>query len=247
MDNTENKYSARLIVVTSVFITCLVISNIIAVKVIRVAGLNLPAAIIIFPISYIFGDVLTEVYGYRTARKVIWLGFICNLFAVLAMWLGGLLPVSSDWYIGGYAPADAQHAYDAILGYTPRLLVASFTGYLMGEFANSFVLAKMKIFTKGRWLWTRTIGSTFVGQLLDSGMFILIAFYGNPYINLGTMVVTHWLVKTAYEALATPFTYVIVGYLKRKEGIDTYDYQTNFNPLLIFPFSLFNRRKVSEQ
>jgi uncharacterized integral membrane protein (TIGR00697 family) len=240
MNNTDNKYSARFIVVTGIFITCLVISNIIAVKVIRVAGLNLPAAIVIFPISYIFGDILTEVYGYRTARKVIWLGFLCNLFAVLAMWLGGLLPSAPFW--------GNQDSYQTILGYTPRLLVASFAGYLLGEFTNSFVLAKLKIATKGRWLWTRTIGSTFVGQLLDSGVFILIAFAGNMgWGALGTMVVTHWLVKTGYEALATPFTYMIVGYLKKKEGIDTYDYKTNFNPLLVFPFSLLTRRKASEQ
>ena len=236
----DNKYSARFIVVTGVFITCLVISNIIAVKVIRVAGLNLPAAIVIFPISYIFGDILTEVYGYRTTRKVIWLGFLCNLFAVLAMWLGGLLPSAPFW--------GNQDAYQTILGYTPRLLVASFAGYLLGEFTNSFVLAKMKIATRGRWLWTRTIGSTLVGQLLDSGVFILIAFSGTMgWGALGTMVVTHWLVKTGYEALATPFTYMIVGYLKKKEGIDTYDYKTNFNPLLVFPFSLLSRRKASQE
>jgi uncharacterized integral membrane protein (TIGR00697 family) len=246
----ENKYSAKFIVVTGVFITCLIISNIIAVKVIRVAGLNLPAAIVIFPISYIFGDILTEVYGYHTARKVIWLGFLCNLFAVLAMWLGGLLPSMPFWDANGAysTPAEAQHAYDAILGFTPRLLAASFAGYLLGEFTNSFVLAKMKIATKGRWLWTRTIGSTLVGQLLDSGVFILIAFSGiMGWGALGTMVVTHWLVKTGYEALATPFTYMIVGYLKRKEGVDTYDYKTNFNPLLVFPFSLLSRRKASQE
>lgn len=236
----DNKYSARFIVVTGVFITCLIISNIIAVKIITVGGRNLPAAIIIFPISYIFGDILTEVYGYRTARKVIWLGFLCNLLAVIAIWLGGLLPSASFW--------NNQDAYQKILGFTPRLLAASFTGYLLGEFANSFVLAKMKILTKGRWLWTRTIGSTLVGQALDSGMFILIAFSGlMGWGALGIMILTHWLVKTGYEALATPFTYMIVGYLKKKEGIDTYDYKTNFNPFLVFPFSLLSRRKASEQ
>ena len=236
----ENKYSSRFIMVTAIFITCLIISNIIAAKVIRVAGLNLPAAIIIFPISYIFGDVLTEVYGYRTARKVIWLGFLCNLFAVLSMWLGGLLPSAPFW--------NGQEAYQTILGYTPRLLAASFAGYLLGEFSNSFVLAKLKIATKGRWLWTRTIGSTFVGQLLDSGVFILIAFSNTmPWGALGTMVVTHWLVKTGYEALATPLTYLVVGHLKKKEGFDTYDRETNFNPFLVFPFNLLSRRKISEQ
>lgn len=236
----ESKYSHRFIIVSAVFITCLIVSNIIAVKVISVAGLNLPAAIIIFPISYIFGDILTEVYGYRNARKVIWLGFLCNIFAVAAIWLGGLLPSAPFW--GG------QDAYHTILGYTPRLLAASLAGYLLGEFTNSFILAKLKIATKGRWLWTRTIGSTFAGQLLDSGAFILIAFSGTMgWGALGTMIITHWLVKTGYEALATPFTYMIVGHLKKKEGLDTYDHKTNFNPFLVFPFSLLSRKKASEQ
>ena len=235
----DNKYSARFVAVTGIFITCLIVSNIIAVKLITVGGRNLPAAIIIFPISYIFGDILTEVYGYRTARKVIWLGFLCNLFAVIAIWLGGLLPSSPFW--------TNQAAYKAILGFTPRLLAASFVGYLLGEFANSFVLAKMKIATKGRWLWTRTIGSTFVGQALDSGLFILIAFSGiMGWDALGIMVLTHWLVKTGYEVLATPFTYWLVGYLKKKEGVDTYDYGTNFNPFLVFPFSLLSKFKVNK-
>ncbi len=235
----DNKYSARFVAVTGIFITCLIISNIIAVKIISVGGRSLPAAIIIFPISYIFGDILTEVYGYRTARKVIWLGFLCNLFAVIAIWLGGLLPSASFW--------QGQAAYKTILGFTPRLLAASFIGYLAGEFANSFVLAKMKIATKGRWLWTRTIGSTFVGQALDSGLFILIAFsHTMPWGALGIMVLTHWLVKTGYEALATPFTYWLVGYLKKKEGVDTYDYDTNFNPLLVFPWNLPGRGKADK-
>ena len=245
----DNKYSARFVAVTGIFITCLIVSNIIAVKIISVGGRNLPAAIIIFPISYIFGDILTEVYGYRTARKVIWLGFLCNLLAVIAMWLGGLLPSAGFWNANGAytTPAEAQHAYNAILGFTPRLLAASFIGYLAGEFANSFVLAKMKILTKGRWLWTRTIGSTFVGQALDSGLFILIAFSGiMGWGALGIMVLTHWLVKTGYEALATPFTYWLVGYLKKKEGVDTYDYDTNFNPFLVFPFSLLSKFKTNK-
>ena len=137
---------------------------------VSVFGLVLPAAIVIFPISYIFGDVLTEVYGYRQARRVIWLGFGCNLIAVVAIWLGQVLPAASFW--------DGQAAYERILGYTPRLLIASFLAYLVGEFANSFVLAKMKIVTNGRWLWTRTIGSTLVGQGLDSLVFITLAFVG---------------------------------------------------------------------
>jgi hypothetical protein len=219
------KVSFRLIIVACIFVTCLITANIIAVKLISVGGLVLPAAIVIFPVSYIFGDILTEVYGYRWARRVIWLGFFCNLLAVLAIWVGGLLPALNS---------DVQVAYGRILGYAPRLLAASFCAYLVGEFANSVVLAKMKIWTKGRWLWTRTIGSTVVGEGLDSLLFITIAFAGTqPWALLGTIIITHWLVKTGYEVAATPLTYAIVGHLKRKEGIDTYDYGTNFNPLSI--------------
>ena len=220
------KTSQWFLLSVGVFITLLVTANIMAVKLVDVFGLILPAAVIIFPISYIFGDILTEVYGYRQARRVIWLGFFCNLLAVIAIWLGQILPPASFW--------DGQAAYERILGYTPRLLVASFLAYLVGEFANSFILAKMKIGTQGRWLWTRTIGSTLVGEGLDSLVFISLAFFGEmPLDALGIAIVTQWLFKTAYETLATPLTYAIVAFLKRKEGLDVYDYDTNFNPLLI--------------
>jgi uncharacterized integral membrane protein (TIGR00697 family) len=219
------KKSTWFVFVVAIFITCLITANIIAVKLISVWGMLLPAAIIIFPISYIAGDVLTEVYGYRQARRVIWLGFFCNLILVVAIWIGQLLPSASFW--------DGQSAYERILGYTPRLLVASFLAYLIGEFANSFVLAKMKIATKGRWLWTRTIGSTLVGQGLDSLVFITLAFIGTiPAGGLAIAIVTQWLVKTAYETAATPLTYAVVNFLKRREGVDVYDYDTRFNPLL---------------
>jgi len=212
--------------VAGVFITCLITANIMAVKLINLFGLVLPAAVIIFPVSYIAGDVLTEVYGYRQARRVIWLGFVMNALAVSALWLGGLLPPASFW--------DGQESYQRILGYTPRLLLASFIAYLAGEFANSFVLAKMKIATRGRWLWTRTIGSTLVGQGLDSAIFITLAFIGTmPISVLGAAVVTQWLVKSVYETAATPLTYGAVIFLKNKEGLDTYDYHTGFNPFAL--------------
>ncbi len=228
--------SQRFLIVAAVFITCLITANIIAVKLIawaveplRLGGLQfpapLPAAIIIFPLSYIFGDILTEVYGYRQARKVIWLGFFCNLIAVIAFWVAGQIPALDS---------GVQNAYDRILGYTPRLLAASFLAYLVGEFANSFVLAKMKVKTRGRFLWSRTIGSTLVGQGLDASVFILIAFGGTmSWAIVGSIILTHWLVKTGYEVVATPFTYMIVNYLKRKEGVDTYDYDIDFNPFLV--------------
>jgi len=216
--------SYRLVVIAAIFVTCLITANTIAVKVISLGPFILPAAIIIFPLSYIFGDILTEVYGYRWARRIIWLGFLCNLIFVIFAWVGQILPPAPFW--------EGQGAYESILGYTPRLLAASFVGYLVGEFANSFVLAKMKILTQGRWLWSRTIGSTIVGQGLDSLVFIIIAFAGTPSFML-IMILYHWLAKTVIEAIATPFTYAVVNFLKKKEAIDTYDYQTNFNPFAI--------------
>ena len=216
--------SHRFVVITTIFVTCLITANIIAVKVISLGSVFLPAAIIVFPISYIFGDILTEVYGYRWARRVIWLGFLCNLIFVFFAWVGLKLPPASFW--------EGQAAYKSILGYTPRLLVASFSGYLVGEFVNSFILAKMKIRTKGRWLWARTIGSTVVGQGLDTTIFIIIAFIGTTSFA-PIMILYHWLAKTAIEVLATPFTYATVNFLKKKEGIDTYDYKTSFNPFTI--------------
>jgi uncharacterized integral membrane protein (TIGR00697 family) len=217
--------SHRFVIVAAIFVTCLITANIIAVKPIDI-GLPtaLPAAIVIFPLSYIFGDIITEVYGYRWARRVIWLGFFCNLVFVFFAWIGGLLP--SDPFWGG------QGAYQSILGYTPRILAASFLGYLAGEFSNSFIMAKMKIRTRGRWLWTRTISSTVVGQGLDSSIFLTIAYIGMGWFT-PLMILFHWLMKVGIEAAATPFTYAIVGYLKKKEGIDTYDYDTKFNPLLV--------------
>ena len=218
--------SHRFVVVAALFVTCLITANIIIAKQISIDGIILPAAIIIFPLSYIIGDILTEVYGYKQARRVIWLGFLCNLVAVLAIWIGKILPPAPVF--------EAQDAYESILGSTPRFLLASFTAYLAGEFTNSFVLSKMKIITKGRWLWTRTIGSTLVGQGVDTVVVLTIAFAGVlPLSVLGIMILSHWLVKSAYEAIATPLTYVVVGYLKRKEGIDTYDYGVDFNPLRV--------------
>jgi queuosine precursor transporter len=225
-DAGNSRYSGWFVFVVVVFTTCLITANIIAVKLIRVFGLVLPAAIVIFPLSYVFGDVLTEVYGYRQTRYVIWLGFLCNAIVVLAIWLGQILPAASFW--------EGQAAYERILGYTPRLLAASVLAYLVGEFANAFVLAKMKIATHGRWLWTRTIGSTLVGQALDSAVFITLAFAGTiPEGMLISSIVTQWLVKSAYEAVVTPFTYWIVAFLKKREGLDVYDRDTRFNPLLL--------------
>jgi uncharacterized integral membrane protein (TIGR00697 family) len=219
------KVSFWFVVTAALFVTCLLTANIIAVKLIVLLGFLVPAGIIIFPLSYLFGDVLTEVYGYGAARRVIWLGFACNLLAVIAIVLGGLAPAAPFWH--------DQAAYETILGFTPRLLLASFTAYLVGEFANSFVLAKLKIATRGRWLWTRTIGSTLIGEGLDTVIFISIAFWGiiPPPLML-TAILTQWVFKVLYEVVATPLTYLVVGFLKRREHLDTYDYRTNFSPVL---------------
>jgi len=216
--------SHRLVIITALFVTCLITANIIAVKVVSLGPVILPAAIFIFPLSYIFGDVLTEVYGYRLARRVIWLGFLCNLIFVFFAWVGQILPPAPFW--------EAQAAYQRILGYTWRLLAASFLGYLVGEFANSYIMARMKVMTRGRWLWSRTIGSTVVGQGLDTVIFVTVAYIGTASF-MPIIILYHWLAKTAIEALATPFTYAIVNSIKKREAIDTFDYETNFNPFLL--------------
>jgi uncharacterized integral membrane protein (TIGR00697 family) len=226
MEQSTQRYSTPFVVIAAVFATTLVVSNIIAVKIAGFAGLTISVSFVLFPISYIFGDILTEVYGYAAARRVIWLGFACNVLAVIAIWLGQILPSASFW--------ENQAAYETILGATPRLLVSSFIAYLFGEFLNSFVLAKLKVATAGRWLWLRTITSTVVGQGVDSVIFITLAFVGTMAGgDLARTIVTQWLAKSAYEALATPLTYAAVGYLKRLEGVDTYDRDTNFNPLSV--------------
>lgn len=217
----------------AVFVTTLIISNIIAVKIVLVFGLALPAAVILFPLAYIFGDILTEVYGYAKARRAIWTGFFCNLIAVIAIWIGGWLPPAPFWNAGFLDnPSEAQLAYQAILGFTPRLLAASFLAYLVGEFLNAFVLAKLKVRTAGRFLWVRTITSTLVGQGADSAVFISAAFWGifAPG-DLLTAILSQWGFKVAYETLATPLTYLVVNALKRSEKVDFFDRDTDFNPL----------------
>lgn len=222
--STHGGYSRWFVIIVAVFVTCLITANVTAVKLVDLFGFVLPAGVVIFPVSYIAGDVLTEVYGFRRARQVIWLGFFCNLIAVLAIWVGGLLPAAPVW--------DGQGAYERILGYTPRLLFASFLAYLVGEFANSMVLSKMKVATNGRWLWSRTIGSTLVGQALDSLVFVGVAFLGTvPPAVIISAVVAQWTLKSLYEIAVTPLTYLTVNHLKRTEGVDVYDRDVSLNPL----------------
>ena len=216
--------SWRFIACAALFVTCLLTANTIAAKLVTLGGLTLTAGVVIFPLSYVLGDVLTEVWGYAVARRVIWLGFACNAVMVGAVWLGGELPPAPFW--------KGQAAYQEILGQAPRILVASFAAYLVGEFANAFVLAKLKVATEGRWLWVRTIGSTVVGQALDSLVFVTLAFAGTvPAGVVAGIVGAQWTIKVAYEAAVTPLTYAAVAWLKAREGIDTFDDHTDFNPL----------------
>ncbi|MFL2655761.1 MAG: queuosine precursor transporter [Alphaproteobacteria bacterium] len=220
---TRNEVSSLFMIITVAFVTCLIVSNITAVKLITLGNIILPGAIVVFPITYIISDVLTEVYGYRRARRVIWVGFAANILAVGTFIIVGMLPAASFW--------EDQKAYDTILGATPRILVASLIAYLVGEFTNSYVLSKLKIMTNGRFLWVRTIGSTIIGQSLDSTIFILVAFTGIlPNNVLFMTILVQVLAKTAYEFVATPITYLVVGWLKRVEKIDAFDRNISFNP-----------------
>lgn len=205
------------------FVSVLLISNVASTKIVDLKYFTFDGGTLLFPLSYIFGDILTEVYGYKRSRGVIWLGFFMALLMSVVFIVVGKLPAAGDW--------NNQAAYDAILGLTPRIVLASLTAYFFGEFSNSFILAKMKVWTKGKWLWTRTIGSTLIGQLVDSTIFILIAFAGIlPNSLLFTLIISNYLFKTGIEILFTPITYKIVKFLKVKEAEDYYDKDTNFNP-----------------
>ncbi len=225
--------------IMAVFVTVLVVSNIASSAKIVDWGFSLfgvrmafDAGTILFPVSYIFGDILTEVYGYRRSRRVIWTGFACLALSAFVFWIVSILPGDADWqrYAG-------EAAYNAILGgmSTGGIVLASLAGYWTGEFTNSFTLAKMKILTNGRWLWTRTIGSTLVGELVDTVVFVVVAsaFGVFPWSLFLTLSLTNYLFKCSVEALMTPVTYVIVGKLKRVESEDYYDRGTNFNPFIV--------------
>ena len=233
------RFTGSFIIVVALFITVLITSNIIAVKPITILPIQwfgdpaiiLPASIIIFPISYIVGDVLTEVYGFRVARGVIWLGFAMNLVVVIALWLTGLLPGAFFW-----GDSD-QGSYSRILGLVPGIVVASFIAYLVGEFSNSTVLALLKYKMQGRLLFVRTIGSTIVGQGLDSFIFIYIAFgvFGDwSGTALFGAALAQWIVKILYESVATPLTYLVVNFMKRVEEMDVTDAPRSLHPLGIF-------------
>jgi uncharacterized integral membrane protein (TIGR00697 family) len=213
--------------VMAAFVTVLLCSNLIgAAKLSTLFGVTFGSGILFFPISYIFNDVLTEVYGYARARKVVWAGFGAMIFASFMSYVVVNLPPASGW--------NDQPAYQAVFGSTWRIVAASILAFFMGEFANSFVLAKMKLLTNGRFLWMRTIGSTVVGEAVDSAVFYPLAFLGiwsNEQVV--TVMMTNYILKCAWEAVITPFTYLVVNFLKRAENEDYYDRDTNFTPFSI--------------
>jgi hypothetical protein len=205
------------------FVSVLLISNVASTKIVDLKWFVFDGGTLLFPLSYIFGDILTEVYGYKKTRAVIWLGFFMALLMSLVFIVVGKLPAADGW--------NNQNAYDLILGLTPRIVFASLVAYTCGEFSNSYILAKMKIWTKGKMLWARTIGSTLVGEFFDSIIFIVIAFSGIlPNSLLVTLIISNYIFKILIEILFTPFTYKIVNFLKKKENEDYYDIDTNFNP-----------------
>ena len=210
--------------VMAAFVTILLCSNVIgAAKVCTVWGFTFGAGILFFPISYIFGDILTEVYGYARARKVVWAGFAAIIFASFMSWVVVTLPPAAAW--------NDQGAYQTVFGQTPRIVFASLAAFFAGEFMNSYVLAKMKIFTSGKYLWTRTIGSTIVGEGVDSLVFYPLAFLGVWENHLVvTVMITNYVIKVVWETIITPVTYQVVGFLKRAEQEDYYDYDTDFTP-----------------
>jgi uncharacterized integral membrane protein (TIGR00697 family) len=236
MERREYRY---FYLVTAFFVTILVVSNVASSAKIIDWGFSIlkvrlafDAGTILFPMSYIFGDILTEVYGYKNSRRVIWTGFGCLALSSIVFWLVRIMPGEGTWeqYAG-------QASYDAILGgmSTGGIVIASLLGYWSGEFTNSFTLAKMKILTSGRWLWTRTIGSTIVGELVDTGVFVAVAsFFGVfPWSLFMTLVLTNYLFKVGVEVVMTPATYLSVHSLKKAENEDYYDYHTDFNPFTV--------------
>ena len=221
----QDQISRLFMCIGIIFVACLLLSNLIAGKMWAVTdSITLPAAVILFPVTYILGDVFTEVYGFKKARFVIWSGFAMSFFAVL-IYLAVIAPPHPGFWEG-------QSAYETVMGTTPRVAVASFAGYLFGEFSNSMVLSKLKVATKGKKLWVRTILSTVVGEGFDSVIFIMISFWGTMENSVVLkMILFQYLFKVCYEIIFTPVTYAVVRWVKKKEGIDTFDYNIKYNVL----------------
>ena len=223
--NEKKTVSQTFMTIAVIYVTCLLLSNIIAGKMWAVTeSITLPAAVILFPITYIFGDIFTEVYGFKNARTIIWLGFGCSFFAVVIYLVTIALPHPGFW--------ENQDAYAVVMGTTPRVAAASFIGYLFGEFSNSMILSKLKVATKGKKLWIRTILSTLVGEGFDSVIFVTVSFWGTmDNATALRMILFQYLFKVCYEIIFTPVTYAVVHWLKRVEGVDTFDYDIKYSVL----------------
>lgn len=223
-DSPREPTSFRFIdVITASFVAVLLLSNIGSTKIVEVGPFTFDGGTVLFPLAYVFGDILTEVYGYRRSRRVIWIGFVWIAAAAGFFALLDALPAASGYDQGG--------SFHAILGQAPRIVLASLVAFWAGEFVNSAVLARLKVLTGGRWLWTRTLGSTVVGQAVDTSLFLAVAFWGVlPGDLLTAVFVSNYAFKVGIEALMTPATYAIVGKLKRAEGVDVYDVHTDLNP-----------------
>ncbi len=207
----------------TLFVVVLLLSNVIAAKFFALGPLRISCAQMLFPITYIFGDIFTEVYGYGASRRAIWYGFFASFILVTLLYLAVIIPPAPEY--------TDQIAFATVFKPVGRIVVASLIAYWCGEFANSFTLAKLKLLTKGKYLWTRTIGSTIVGQAVDTTVVIFVGFYGTrPLSVLGNLILSGYLIKVIYETLMTPITYAIVNYLKRAEHVDYFDYATNFSP-----------------
>jgi hypothetical protein len=206
-----------------IFVAILLISNIASTKILTLWKFTFDGGTILFPLSYIFGDVLTEVYGYKRSRRVIWTGFFSALLMSLVLYIVQILPPAAGW--------PNQETYESLIGFIPRIVMASLVAYFAGEFSNSYLLSRLKIKTKGRFLWLRTIGSTLIGEGIDTMLFCLIAFYGSmPNSLLVTIIISNYIFKCSVEVLFTPLTYVFINFLKKREHEDHYDHGISYNP-----------------
>jgi uncharacterized integral membrane protein (TIGR00697 family) len=220
MDSRQFRYFDILV---ALFVAVLLISNIASTKILTLWKFTFDGGTLLFPLSYIFGDILTEVYGYKRSRRIIWLGFISALLMSLVFYIVQVLPPATDW--------PNQQAFEQILGFLPRIVIASLLAYFAGEFTNSVTLSRLKIITEGKYLWMRTIGSTLLGQGIDTLIFCLVAFYGVlPGNVLWAVIVSNYIFKCSIEILFTPLTYGIVGFLKKRENLDTFDHGVRYNP-----------------
>jgi uncharacterized integral membrane protein (TIGR00697 family) len=205
------------------FVVVLLVSNLVGQKLTAIGPFIVSGAQVFFPITYIFGDIFTEVYGYGASRRAIWIGFFASLALVLMGLFTVWLPPAPDF--------KHQDSFAIVFGFVPRMVVASLAAFWAGEFANSYVLSKMKLWTNGRFLWSRTIGSTVVGQFVDTSVLMVLAFGGvHPWRTILILIFSGYIGKVAYEAAATPLTYAVVNFLKRREGVDVFDYNTSFSP-----------------